>query len=31
MSENELLNSFKDSKPFKDSKEIYKENQNDDE
>ena len=31
MSENELLNAFEDSKPFKDSKEINKENQNDDE
>ena len=30
MSENELLNAFKDSKPFRDSKEIKK-NRNDDE
>ena len=31
MPEDELLNAFEDSKPFKDSKEIKKENQNDDE
>ena len=31
MSEDELLNAFKELKPFKDSKEIRKENQNDDE
>ena len=31
MSEDELLNAFKYSKPFKDSKEIKKKNQNDDE
>ena len=31
MSEDELLNAVKDSKPFKDSKEIKKENQDDDE
>ena len=30
MSEDELLNAVEDSKPFKDSKEIKKENQNDD-
>ena len=31
MSEDELLNAFEGSKPFKDSKEIRKENQDDDE
>ena len=31
MSEDELLNAFKSSEPFKDSKEIKKENRNDDE
>ena len=31
MSEDELLNAFKNSKPFKDSKETKKENQDDDE
>ena len=31
MSEDELLNAFKDLKPFKDGKDIRKENQNDDE
>ena len=31
ISEDELLNAFENSKPFKDSKEINKENQDDDE
>ena len=31
MSEDELQNAFKNSKPFKDSKEINKENQDDNE